>query len=147
MSRTFFSGIPSTEVDKIWHVVAPMILRAIVEERGIYELQDVYDGLCTQQMQLWVFAVEGHIKACMVTEIRNHPKTKIVHILVLGGDSVEVWKTAREDWELFETWARRMGCTFIEALTRPGVSKLTKEIGLMKKGEFLRKELSPITVQ
>lgn len=147
MSKTFFSGIPANDVDKVWHVVAPMILRAIVEERGIYELQNVYDALLSRDMQLWVFAVEGYIRACMVTEIRDHPKTKIVHILVLGGDSVEAWKTAREDWELFETWARSMGCTFIEALTRPGVSKLTKEIGLLKKGEFLRKELSPLTVQ
>ena len=145
--KTFFTGIKSQDVDYIWHVVAPMILRAIVEEQRIYDLQSVYDGLKARNMQLWIFAVEGEIKACMVTEIREHPKAKIVHILVLGGDSVLAWKEARENWEEFELWALSSGCTFIEALTRPGVSKLTKEVGLLKKGEFLRKELVRPTVQ
>lgn len=145
--KMFFSGIVAEDVDNVWHVVAPMILRAITEEVGIYELQDVYDGLKAREMQLWVFAVEGSIKACMVTEIRRHPKTQIVHILVLGGDSVGVWEAAKDSWDIFENWALGQGCTFIEALTRPGISKLTRPLGLLKRGEFLRKRLIPATVQ
>jgi len=143
----FFSGITADDVDKVWSIVKPMVAAALVHESNFCTDEDIYNSVRARKMQLWVAADDGNIVACMVSEIVEYPRTKVAHIVVLGGDSIASWISARDQWELFELWAGRMGCKYIEAHARPGIGKLTKEIGLFKHGEIIRKELFPNTLQ
>lgn len=103
----------SGQIPVVWPAVKPHIQRAV--ERVTYTIDDVYDGLCNQRMQLWT-SINADVEAALVTSIEED-HTKFCLLLAAGGANVDEWSP----WIVtVEEWAREQGCTEMRIYGRIG---------------------------
>lgn len=104
----------SEQIPIVWPSVKDHIERA-VERVTTYTLDDVYEGLCDQRMQLWT-SISGDVEAALVTSIETD-HTKFCLLLAAGGANVDAWAP----WiGTVEEWARGEGCTEMRIYGRIG---------------------------
>lgn len=138
------SGVRHNQIDGLWEKVVPLVTRALEHSRGEHTVEDIAKYLEERLMQLWVAHDEfQRIEACAVTQLILYPQRKMLRIVIMAGEEFSRWKTGLE---LLEHWARTHGCDGIEAWTRPGMVKITKELGLRSYYTLLGKDLLPIDV-
>ena len=107
----------SDEVPSIWPVARPHIKKAI--DRGSnYTLQQVYEGLCTKTMQLWMWGED----AALVTAIQTKGGIKFCLLLCLGGKDMSLWF---HYLPVVEDWAKDEGAKDVRIYGRKGWQRLT----------------------
>ena len=107
----------SGQIQDVWPHVKPHIKRAL--DRGSsYTLDDIYRGLQSTAMQLWVWQ-GSEIEAALVTTLQTHDKTgvKFCLYLALGGSKMNEWADLQP---VVEAWAKIKGCTEMRIYGRPG---------------------------
>ena len=92
----------------------PYIEAALEYTGGTHDIIDIYAGLYKGTMQLWPAE-----KSCLVTEIINYPKKKVLNIFLGGGDLTEIL-SMHED---VIRWAKDQGCTALNMTGRFGWKK------------------------
>jgi len=108
----------SDQIPHIWEDVKGHIQTAL--DRGsIYSLQDIRMGLCTQQMQLWVWR-DDEVHAALVTAIQEKRGVKFCLYLCLAGSKMDEWGDLMH---LVEDWAKEKGCTEMRIYGRAGWAK------------------------
>lgn len=95
-------------------------------------------------MQVWIAGKNQKVVAVMVTEIVIYPRQKALKMVAMAGTDFSEWE---EGWNKIEAWAREHGCTRVEAMTRPGITKLAKRHGFREMYRFIRKDIAPVTLQ
>ena len=107
----------SDEIPEIWPIARPLISKAL--DRGSnYTIDEVYKGLCTKTMQLWMWSDD----AALVTTIQTKHGIKYCLLLALGGKDMSVWF---QYLPLVEDWARDQGAEEVRVYGRPGWKRLT----------------------
>ena len=105
-------------IPEVWDSAKGHLQRAL--DRGSrYTLSDIYDGLITSRMQLWVsFNWETRsIEAALVTSIQDG----YCLLLACGGQNMREWA----QWlEIVEKWAREHGCEELRIYGRRGWAKV-----------------------
>lgn len=94
------------------------------------------------EMQLWLIAEKetGDVKAVCCTECRSHPTRPLVmHMQILAGAGIDQWADVYFD---LERWAIKQGCTDIEGICVPGLTKKAKAVGFRTAAYVLRKQLT-----
>ena len=81
---------------------------------GTHDIIDIYEGLYKGTMQLWPAK-----KSCLVTEIINYPKMKVLNIFLGGGDLTEIL-SMHED---VIRWAKDQNCSALNMTGRFGWKK------------------------
>ncbi len=81
---------------------------------GTHDIIDIYEGLYKGTMQLWPAK-----DSCLVTEIINYPKKKVLNIFLGGGDLTEIL-SMHDD---VISWAKQQGCTALNMTGRFGWKK------------------------
>ena len=103
------------QIYHVWDEVKPHIQRAL--DRGSnYTIENIYDGLRTTQMQLWVWRAD-EIEAALVTTIQERKGVKFCLYLALGGSKMSEWG---EHMPIVETWAKENGCEEMRIYGRAG---------------------------
>tara|TARA_B100000902_G_C27239277_1_gene879123 strand:- start:596 stop:985 length:390 start_codon:yes stop_codon:yes gene_type:complete len=92
----------------------PYIEAALEYTGGTHDIIDIYEGLYKGTMQLWPAE-----KSCLVTEIINYPKKKVLNIFLGGGDLTEIL-SMHED---VIRWAKDQKCTALNMTGRFGWKK------------------------
>ena len=92
----------------------PYIEAALEYTGGTHDIIDIYEGLYKGTMQLWPAE-----KSCLVTEIINYPKMKVLNIFLGGGDLTEIL-SMHED---VIRWAKDQNCTALNMTGRFGWTK------------------------
>ena len=92
----------------------PYIEAALEYTGGTHDIIDIYEGLYKGTMQLWPAE-----KSCLVTEIINYPKMKVLNIFLGGGDLTEIL-SMHED---VVRWAKDQNCTALNMTGRFGWKK------------------------
>ena len=92
----------------------PYIEAALKYTGGTHDIIDIYEGLYKGTMQLWPAE-----KSCLVTEIINYPKMKVLNIFLGGGDLTEIL-SMHED---VIRWAKDQGCEALNMTGRFGWKK------------------------
>tara|TARA_B100000965_G_scaffold269868_1_gene228288 strand:+ start:2991 stop:3380 length:390 start_codon:yes stop_codon:yes gene_type:complete len=92
----------------------PYIEAALEYTGGTHDIIDIYEGLYKGTMQLWPAE-----KSCLVTEIINYPKMKVLNIFLGGGDLTEIL-SMHED---VIRWAKDQNCTALNMTGRFGWKK------------------------
>tara|TARA_R100000482_G_scaffold13473_1_gene4012 strand:- start:70 stop:429 length:360 start_codon:yes stop_codon:yes gene_type:complete len=87
---------------------------------GTHDIIDIYEGLYKGTMQLWPAK-----DSCLVTEIINYPKKKVLNIFLGGGDLTEIL-SMHDD---VISWAKQQGCTALNMTGRFGWKKPLAEHG------------------
>ena len=81
---------------------------------GTHDIIDIYEGLYKGTMQLWPAK-----DSCLVTEIINYPKKKVLNVFLGGGDLTEIL-SMHDD---VISWAKQQGCTALNMTGRFGWKK------------------------
>ena len=92
----------------------PYIEAALEYTGGTHDIIDIYEGLYKGTMQLWPAE-----KSCLVSEIINYPKKKVLNIFLGGGDLTEIL-SMHED---VIRWAKDQKCTALNMTGRFGWKK------------------------
>jgi hypothetical protein len=107
-----------------WELAKPFLQKAIVLNRGEFELDDIQQLVLDKKMQLWGIH-DGELKAVMVTEIIIYPRMKRLRVVLNGGVLIDTWLDVVMD--TLDRFKEAHGCKDIEILGRRGwVKKLAK---------------------
>jgi hypothetical protein len=98
----------------------PYIEAALKYTGGTHDIIDIYEGLYKGTMQLWPAE-----KSCLVTEIINYPKMKVLNIFLGGGDLTEILSMHSD----VIRWAKDQGCTALNMTGRFGWKKPLSKYG------------------
>jgi hypothetical protein len=112
----------SDQISYVWDKVKDYIQSALDCGAG-FPLQDVYEGLCNAEMQLWTAQSDG-IDAAIVTTIQTTKEGgKGCLLLACGGKKVDDWLD--QFLEVAEPWAVSQDCTEMRIYGRIGWARKT----------------------
>jgi len=87
-------------------------------------------------MMMWALYEGSTVHAIAVTEIGVYPAYRVMRVVLLAGSKMKDWAHLEG---LFEAHARSHDCAFIEGLSRPGMSKITQQLGYKTVYHVIRK--------
>lgn len=117
-------GCPAGFVDRVWHLVAPMIMRALKRDGNRTPIHQVYEQIKLEDKQLWLAVRDTEILAAGVTTILDYRNKRVLLFEYAGGKDIKRWAHLRFTLEEF---AREKGCQEIEILGRKGFTRLFKD--------------------
>lgn len=125
------------DVDLVWHVVKPMLQRAIEYNDGDFDTSFVLGRLMDGTMQLFIGYDTKDIIYAAVTEILPYQKRKALRIVLMGGKNINSWV----DTKIFEKFSRSQGCDRIEIVGRKGWIKKLEKRGYKQTHYIVTKEV------
>jgi hypothetical protein len=112
-----FTGLPGYMVDGYWDDIKPLIDKALKkQEVSEYTLDDIKGFLKERDMQAWV-ALDEKIIGCVITQIINFPRKKVLDVLFIGGERFDTWAYG---WNILNEFAKDQGCKKIKGDGRDG---------------------------
>jgi hypothetical protein len=99
----------------VWDQVEPHLKRA-VDRGSIYSLEDIYDHLRNNRMQLWTWN-RPDTRAAMTTGIIDGD----CYLITAGGSHLSEWAS---EFKIVEKWAIDIGCGSIKIHGRKGWAKI-----------------------
>ena len=72
--------VPSEDVEFIWRQTYPLLIKALDET---YNIEDIYEGLIDDRMQLFISWNNDRVESAIVTEIAKYPQSKVLRYLSL----------------------------------------------------------------
>lgn len=131
-------AVPTEMIDEAWPAVYPLLEEAVQQSFGVISSDDVYKDLISGHASLWIAEKDKVIKAACVVTLVNYPQGVAMRIWLLAGEGFAQWKDGIAHLESF---ARKHKCRFIEAIARPGLGKLAKDLGFEHRRVLLIKKL------
>ena len=123
-----YSLVPVEEIGAIWDQVAPFIEAAIEVDPERYDTVDVFADLLSRKQSLWIgFDDEGRVTMTCTVRVLKYPKCKILSIETLSGEDMEAWII--DGMDLLKSYAREIGCRYVEASGRHGWRAAVKKTG------------------
>jgi len=122
----------ANDLEPIWEEIKPHLKSALSYSDDKYSLEDIREGIEGKEMQLFI-VVKEDILATVVTSIYEYPNSKVMTVVLTGGEKMDKWIHLIEQ---LERWAKDEGCDYMEILGRPGwerVLKWEKKAVLLKK--------------
>lgn len=119
-----WSGIPATEIDRVWPEVFSLLAAACKTSNGRMTTQVLHQDLKDGAMQLWLAHNEAGISACFVTQIIDYPAAKYCKIVIGTGKTRHRWQ---HHVKVVEAWAKEQGCTGMESIARAGWQRVFKD--------------------
>jgi hypothetical protein len=116
--------VPPSQVPNVWEKILPHIERMAPHSEGELEPDDFFEALTEGDMQLWVAIKDHDVIASMISQIVTYPRKRILRIISIGGDDMELWI---DQLPMVEDWALTMGCTSLECWGRKGWLKILKD--------------------
>lgn len=89
----------------------PWIESALAHGNGTHLFVDVVDGVISGKMQLWPAE-----NSCLITEIVDFPRKRILHIFLAGGKLDEILSMTDD----VSAWAKGQGCECATLAGRKG---------------------------
>ena len=122
--------IPHEAIDGMWGIVVEHIMKGLEFGHGELDIEDVYRGLKSREMQLWsAFQTDGECVASLVTEIFYFGSKKVMRLIVLGGGHINGWL---DFLDTLKEWAIENECDRIEAYCRDGMMRRLEPYGYKK---------------
>ena len=133
-SDDVITRVPSEDVELIWKQVSSYLVKALDET---YAIEDIYEGLIDDRMQLFISWNNNRVESAVVTEIAVYPQSKVLRYFLAGGTNLENWLERIQI--IIEKFAKRENCTHIEVAGRKGWVRKLK--GFKVKSYLLNKEI------
>lgn len=129
-------GVPAEKLEPIWPVVEPLLEKALEGNCGEVTTFDVYQGIKSRDLQLWVI-YDGSVQAAVITEIINYPRKKTCRALQVAGSNMDEWMHLIQ---VIEDWAKEQGARSMELIGRKGWERYMKQYGFSFEHVTLNKE-------
>lgn len=117
-------GIVSKSLPFAWPQAAPLIQRVLEKTDAGDSLRNVAEHLAAGRYQLWKV---GNWDAAAVTSVKRYPEYGVVLCLYVGGEGADGW--FGDLMSELEAWAAHMDCRYVEAMGRPGWSRMARRRG------------------
>ena len=125
--RADFIPIRPEQIDAVWSAAAPLIRLAQKRIARNIGMADIYEDLTHGNMCLWLVRQEDTLKAVILTEIAQHPRRRVLRILMIGGSGMSGW--LQQGIDAMAKAAKLAGCSAIEADGRLGWSRIVPALG------------------
>lgn len=116
-------GVPWYDIEIAWPQVEGFLQKAVDQSPGDRSVLDYKKEIEDAKAQLWVWIVDGNIRAACVTRIVEYPNRKVCAMPLIGGDSMKDWLLVEP--QLIE-WAKEQGCSQLEGYCRDGWLRVLK---------------------
>ena len=126
--------VPSEDVEFVWSQVSHHLERALDET---YRIEDIYEGLKKDRMQLFISWNDNKVESAVVTEIAEYPQSKVLRYFLAGGTNLDNWLERIQ--KVIEKFASKENCTHLEVAGRKGWVRKLK--GFKVKAYLLNKEI------
>lgn len=115
-------------VEMLWHIVGPMLDRAVQHSNGELDLEVIKEQLIAKEMLLLLVNREDKIIAAFALERRDFDTGKSVLVVTTaGGEGLEDWKEELD--KVLNSLAKEHGCEDIYIVGRAGWVRSLKHIG------------------
>jgi hypothetical protein len=112
-----FTRLPNFMIDDYWSEIEPLIKKPFDKMNvDYYTLEDIRGFIKDESMQAWI-AIDEKIKGCVITDVINYPRKRILELLFIGGEDLDSWLYG---WENIKDFAKKEGCKEIKSEGRPG---------------------------
>lgn len=108
------------DIPKHWPAIEQWVGSALEHGGVTLYPNDIYQGLVTRNMKLWLAFEKDQLMACCVTQIVNYQRMRCLNILVVGGHDLENWM---HFYHRIEEYARTLDCDAVEFGGRGGWSR------------------------
>jgi hypothetical protein len=115
--------VPADLVPQVWPHVVEILQSAAEFSGGKYDAEDFYMG-CRDGESILV--VNRELDCAAIVEVATWPKMKTLLVVLLGGGPGIAWELVTNSMAHL---ARELGCTHLEAYTRPGFQKIMASLG------------------
>ena len=133
-----FTGISKHHIPQIWDVVAPMLQKAINKSQKDYSVDDIFNFLMSDDMQLWAWLEDKKIIACCISQIVNYPQRKVCQLPYIAGSGLRRFLEAEE---IIIKWAKMNDCTQLEGCARDGWLRIMQPRNWFKVWVTIRKDI------
>lgn len=132
------SKIPWYATADYWWRIEPLVGRALACGGMVALPVDIFKGLVSREMQLWL-ALDGEtIKGFGITRLDQYPRLKVLSLLIVGGVGMKQWQHFIAD---LESEARSLGCDALEGTGRKGWERVGEKLGYRPVTTLYRKML------
>lgn len=131
--------IGKDQVDLVWGIAEPVLAlsqRRIARDVGT---EDIYVAILAGEIQLWVVAIEDKLKAVLVTEVIQHPRSRILKIMHVAGKDMPMW--INEALDTMKRFAVDLHCDRVSADARLGWVKHAPKHGFKETHRVYEMEL------
>ena len=136
------------DIPYIWHVVKPLIHKAIHGTDDSLIAEDYLEMLMRSDSELWVgldiefsgdfkALTDDDIKMIVVSEVTSFPRTKVLQILVWCTKSGRDYQHWMNQFETIENYGRDHGCMAVTAIARKGLAKKLHQLSGWKEESIL----------
>lgn len=82
------------QIEAVWDDAAPLI--RLAQKRLEHEtgMADIKDDLIANKLLLWLVRVGDKLRAVILTDITQHPRRRVLRILMIGGYGMSDWLNA-----------------------------------------------------
>lgn len=117
----FIEFIPKKYVENVWHLVEPLLQPAINRSVGEYTTDDVKKMIMEDKAFLSVMIENYNVVGFFISEVREFPQQKHLHISWLGGSNIDLW--LEKIFEHMSKGAKKVGANYITCFGRNGWQK------------------------
>jgi hypothetical protein len=115
--------VPAHDIHEAWLDVKPMLAKATIRSDGDFTPHDVFKDLVMNNMQLFIWRVNGKIEAACVVQIYIRNNKKICSMPLIAGKSMQDWLKVEDQLIKF---AKQQGCCQLEGYCRDGWLRVLK---------------------
>jgi hypothetical protein len=111
---------PLDDLARRWGEIEPLLKRA-TDRTDCYEPIDLLCLAVAGRMQLWTAERGSAILAAAVSEVRQHPRARVLEVPFVGGRSLFLW--AKPLLAALDDYARATKCGAVMGFDRAGWSR------------------------
>lgn len=130
------SAVTPEQLDLVWPHFLPMVERGLRHGQGDSLIPaDVYEGIASGQMGFWVAHEGEKLSGGMVLEVNQHPRKKVVFVVLLVGEDFDSWVDEME--AALMNYRDINGADSIQASCRKGMVKKLMQRGWKQKAVIM----------
>lgn len=132
--------VPAEHVERFWPFAEPYIKRALDKTTREYSVEDFKNMCKTSVLQLWLITEKNRVVGAATIEVLVYPQKKICRVITNAGTNADEW-TGQVLLPTLEDWAKKQGCSTLDAYVRKGYVPKLVELGFKHKCSIVSKEI------
>jgi hypothetical protein len=130
------SAVTPEQLEMVWPHFLPWVEKGLRHGQGDSLAPcDIYHGIASGQMSFWVAHKNEKLSGGMVLEVNQHPRAKVVFVVLLVGENFDEWVDEME--AALMNYRDINGADSIQASCRKGMVKKLMQRGWKQKAVIM----------
>lgn len=130
--------VQTNELPQVWHIVAPMLQRAIDLDPDLNTIEQVEYAVRTGRtfLLIWIDPDEG-ITGAVTVDIMDYPRERVAHVNLMGGKGI----VRDHVFEDAQNWMRSFGATTAQCWAKGTLVQMYEKMGMTNTHQVMRMKL------